>query len=695
MKRLFKILTILLTLFMFIPLLISSKSSVKALTDSTENVPYSTYTLGTDNRLVKTQTAYIPVGNLTFSYSGEELPLTQAQDIYYKANTIYVANSMSKMVFISDMNGNVSRVVKRLYTDSTHTETINLKNPTGIFEKDSYLYIADKDLQSVFKVNADDEIELTITKPESELYGKDTPYVPTKVAVGDNGTIYIVSEGTSTGVIEINYAGEFVGFLGINTVTESFSAFMYSLLYGNENTARTKPASPLNLALGEKSSILTINSTVNTETIKRLNIDGQNTFREDAYYPAVTLSDITMGSNNYIYAVSAAGDVYEYDRNGNLLFNFSVKDTSLTQILGLLSSPTGLIVDDNENIYILDSQYNVVTIYQKTIFVSMVHRAMNLYNEGKYSESKPMFEEILRQNTSFKVAHSALGMALYKEANYEAALEEFEIAKDKSGYSNAFWEIRNIYIQNNSGFIFSLIIGVIVLMVVVRILNKKTKVFVPLKEKMGKVKEKKLGGELTYAFHILKHPKDTYFGIKREGRASYLSATIIFLIFILFYIIHQYLQGYLFKQDFGRQGLTINVLIVAGVIILYVMMNFLISTLNDGEGKFRDIYVSTIYSLIPYIILILPLTFISHFLTYNEQVVYTLYMFVIYLWVGINLVLSISEIHNYGFFETIKCILLTAFAMVIFVLFVMLIYTFLSQLIDFISSIIKEVSFRA
>ena len=71
---------------------------------------------------------------------------------------------------------------------------------------------------------------------------------------------------------------------------------MYSLLYGNENTARTKPASPLNLALGEKSSILTINSTVNTETIKRLNIDGQNTFREDAYYPQVTLSDITMGS---------------------------------------------------------------------------------------------------------------------------------------------------------------------------------------------------------------------------------------------------------------------------------------------------------------------------------------------------------------------------------------------------------------
>ena len=111
---------------------------------------------------------------------------------------------------------------------------------------------------------------------------------------------------------------------------------------------------------------------------------------------------------------------------------------------------------------------------------------------------------------------------------------------------------------------------------------------------MSKIKEKKLPGELTYAFHILKHPKDTYFGIKREGRASYLSATIIFLIFIIFYIIHQYLQGYLFKQDFGKQGLTINVLTVVGVIILYVMMNFLISTLNDGEGKFRDIYVSTI-----------------------------------------------------------------------------------------------------
>ena len=104
MKKIFKILTILLTLFMIIPLLINSNNQVEALTDSTENVPYQTYTLGTDNRLVKTQTAYIPVGNLSFTSLGEELPLTQAQDIYYKSNTIYVANSQSKMVFVSDMN---------------------------------------------------------------------------------------------------------------------------------------------------------------------------------------------------------------------------------------------------------------------------------------------------------------------------------------------------------------------------------------------------------------------------------------------------------------------------------------------------------------------------------------------------------------------------------------------------------------
>ncbi len=693
MKKMTKILlSLFVILSLFLCRALENGIFVKAMNDETYSVPYETYTLGTNSRLVKTQTAFVPVGVITFKYEGEELELSGAQDIFFLDGYFYVANSSAKMVFVSDKNGNVIRIIRRL---NYNGETISLSNPTGVFVDDNYIYIADKGNYAVYKVDSEDNVEMMVEKPTSQLYGTDTPFIPIKVAVQSNGTLYIIGEGTTTGVIEVNYAGEFIGFLGINTVSRSFRTIMYNLFFGNEGVASTQPASPLNVALGEKSSVLTINSTQNTETIKRLNIDGINTFTGDTYYPSVTLSDITMSSNNYIYAVSEDGEVFEYDRNGSLLFAFSTKDEAQTQVLGLTSGASGIAVDENDTIYIVDSKYNNVQVYQKTVFVNLVHQAVSLYNEGKYDESKPVWEEIIRQNTSFAKAHSALGMALYKEGYFSEALEEFRLAKDYNGYSDAYWEIRNVFIQENSVTIFAIIIALIALGIANGFLKKKTNFYAPIRKFREKIRENKLVEECTYSFHIIKHPSDTFYGIKRKKMASVLSAVIVLIIFVIVYIVNLYATGFLFKTNQGRQGALMNIVSAVGIILLFVVCNYFISTLNDGEGKLKDIFISTVYSLMPFIIFILPLTLLSHFLTYNEVIIYQIYLFIIVSWCVILLIMSISQIHNYGFWETVKCILLTAFAMIILVLFVLLIYTFLSQLIDFITSVIKEVSYRA
>jgi len=691
MKKILRVLPLILITILLLFTLV--KTPVQAVSLDSNSVPYTTYTLGTNSRLVKTQTSYVPVGYVDFIYEGEKVNLSGASDVFYFDNELYIANTDAKAIIVSDLKGNV----KRYLTKFTYQgEIIKFIKPTGIFADQNFIYVADKENGAVYKINNEDECVLKVGKPNSAIYGTDTPYAPTKVAVQSSGSMYIVSEGTTTGVIETNYAGEFVGFLGINTVSVSLQTTIYRLFYGKENTAKQTGSTPLNLALGEKSSILTVNSNSNKETIKRLNIDGQNTFGEDTYYPTVNLADITMSENNYIYSVSEEGDIFEYDRNGNLLFTFNVKKRS-GQVLGLLSAPKGIVVDNNENIYVLDGSGNdtgVLSIYQKTVFVTLVHRAMSLYNEGKYTESKPVFEEIIRQNSSFAKAHSALGMALYKEGNFKEALSEFKLAKDYSGYSSSFWEIRNIWIQNNSTFIFLVILGLIVLTASLQILKKHTAVLKKVEGRINVLAKKKTISECVYSFHMLKHPIDSMYGIKRGKKASFLSATIMFILFIIVYVLNIYLSGFLFKNKSSREGALMNIIILTAIILLYIVATFLISSINDGEGKFKDIYISTIYSFTPYTVMILPLTLLTHVLTYNEKIIYTIYMFIVIGWCAVNIIISISEINNYGFWDTVKCIVLTLFTMAIAALFLFLIYTFITQLLSFLSSIIKEVIYR-
>ena len=411
-----KKITILFLLFSIIYILSSQK--VEALPSTEYGIPYQTYTLDAQKRFIPTQTAYIPVG--TF---GKTLSLLNPEDMYFYEGNLYIADSGNKRIVVTDLNGNL---LNEFQLDV-------FKYPTGVFVKDEYLYVADKTAKQVFKIDIlTQDIVQTIVKPTSPIYGQQNDFVPLKIAVDSSDSIYIVGEGSTSGIIQVNYAGEFVGYLGINTVQLSLRRILYNLFVKDSDLAASLPASPTNVALGQKGSILTTNINVG-ETFKRLNISGKNTLLPTTLYPSSNLSDIYMNQENYVYMVAENGDVFEYDSNGNMLFFFNTKDLALTQALGLTSIPKGVITDQMGNIYILDKGYNAVHVYQRTVFVDLVHEAVTLYNDGRYVESKPIWEEIIRQNSSFALAHSALGAALLKEGRFNEALNEYYDARDYQG----------------------------------------------------------------------------------------------------------------------------------------------------------------------------------------------------------------------------------------------------------------------
>jgi tetratricopeptide (TPR) repeat protein len=672
MKKIFLWIVIVMT--MTLTLSIETESS--SLSDY--GIPYQTYTLNSSKRLIPTQTAYIPVGNF-----GRNLGLSSPEDIYFHEDLFYIADTGNKRIVISNNAGDLIDII----------ELPEFEQPTGLFVKDHFLYVADKLAKEVYKIDLPSKtIVQTIEKPTSPIFGQKNDFVPIKVVVDSSDSIYIIGEGSTSGVIQMNYAGEFMGYLGINTVSLSLRRILYNFFVQDPDLAASLPASPTNIAIGQKGSILSTNVNVN-ETFKRLNISGVNTLLPTTVYPTQRLSDIWMSNESYIYLTSENGDVYEYDSNGNLLFYFNTKDNALTQTLGLTSNPKGIVTDNLGNLYILDRGYNSIHVYQRTVFVALVHEAVTLYNDGKYLESKPLWEEIIRQNSSFALAHSALGAALMKEGAYEEALSEFYDANDYLGYSNAFWEIRNVTIQEHLPTFAIVLLGLYLFLKVGLALFRKAPIYPKYVEHKTNILNKQLIKEVTYSLNVFKRPNDMFYGIKRKNEASYKSGFIVFGLFITVYLINIYATGFLFRST-NLNSVLIQLVTVIAVFSLYVLVNYLISTLNDGEGRFKDVFISTSYILAPFIVFTLPMTFLSNYLTYNETFIFDFYHLIILWWTIILIFLSIKWVHNYTFMETIKNILIILFGMFILILIGLLIYAFLGQLIEFILSIFKEVIYR-
>ena len=65
------------------------------------------------------------------------------------------------------------------------------------------------------------------------------------------------------------------------------------------------------------------------------------------------------------------------------------------------------------------------------------------------------------------LAHNGVAKAYYNDEVYDKAMEHFEIAGNRDGYSNAFWEVRNKSIQKWLG----TVLIVLVILIAIRLLS--------------------------------------------------------------------------------------------------------------------------------------------------------------------------------------------------------------------------------
>lgn len=671
MKKLRRIFAMLLCLVM-----------MAGMTASAET-PYKTYTVDGYGYVLETQSAYNPLAAIT--KVGETAFVSPMDMAIGKDGNLYIADAGAHVILICSRDGEqVGSIGEGV-----------LQTPTGVYvTEDGTVYAADKDAKKVFVFDAQGNVTAEYGKPDSPIYGNSMDFKPTKVVANKTGTMYIICEGNMNGIVQLSpvEGGSFLGYFGTNYTSLSPFQMIQRVILTDAQRAQMLsniPSTPTNLHIDDTGLIYTVTQGDKETSLKKLNIAGKNLLDSDPYYADLPAA-VTTGNYNNILVADSDGYIYEYNEDGELLFMFGGRDDG-RQRVGLCNKVEAIAVDEDDRIYLLDSDKKQIHIFEPTEFTNLLHESLYLFSKGQYTQSKEPLSKVLQMNSMFDYANQAMGHAYLQEENYEQALKYFRLAKSFEGYSDAFWEVRNIWIRNYLVAAVLAIAAVIVLIRGGKSLYRKKYANRPTTQ----TGEHILLGQLRYSLYFMRHPMDGCYGVKKEGKNSWWCANILLGTFILISILEKYCSGFLVKTvREGRYDLITDIGKVLVIFIGLTACNYLVVTIHEGEGFFKDLYCAYAYCLTPYIVIKPFAILLSNVLTYNEVFLISFANIIVWTWVVILILLTLKEINNFTVGETAKALAITAFTVLILTLLVCIIYVLFSQVIDFVITVVREVVYR-
>ena len=605
------------------------------------SAPYTTRTVNRYGDVIETQGAYDPIQNIVdYEKEGVRVTFNKPKDLFIDSDDyFYICDTENKKIVILDKD----------WTYVTEFGSDKLISPRGIFVRNEYIYVADfgdDHDNTTGKVAIYSFNKATKTVSFVKQYGRpvgslmevdDFLYRPTKIAVDSNYTMYIVSYGSSNGVLLVNSENRFLNFFAPNSSSGTFMDLVKKYLYGeNENVILTKKIAPApeNVMLDDSGYIYTVTQTVVQnglgDALKKVNIGGLNFYNNEMIVSS-DFVDTWASHHKTIYAVTAGGTISEYDIEGNLLFSFAGKRKNDDQ-LGLFQSASAIAVASNDDLYVVDNSASSIQVFRKTEFTDNVHRALELYISGKYEESKGLWEEVLRYNSMFDLAHKGIGMAYYLERDYTSAMEKFKIANAKEEYSEAFWEARNIWIMNNITTAALIIVGLIVVFVVVAQTNKRYHYLRVVTEPIKRFAERPKVKSILVMFKYIRHPMDAVYYVRYDKKIKLYNALIVLALIVGIYLLSLVFTGFLFTDVILEKTILVKELTkVILPIALFIVSNYLISSLMSGEGSFKSITINTLGSLMPIVVMMPWIILISNVLTLNEGFLYYFPLVVMFL----------------------------------------------------------------
>ena len=688
--------------------------------------PYQTYTYSSDGEPLYSPAAYSPYKTIDSEYIGlyekenGGIPFDEASDIESDDDgNIYLSDTKNNRIIVMNESYKLKYILSNFVNENGSTDALNA--PRGVFVNEDSIYVCDTKNERLVVFNREDgSYRRIIGKPESSLFGEDALYEPVAVAVDQYGQIFVVSSTTYQGVILMTSEGDFTGFIGAQKVTYSLIELIWRRFMSDQQKSRQGDyvstefnnltiddegfvyVTTSSIDPGQQMSSIT-SKTADYSPVKKLNSAGDEIMRRNGFFDpggevlvASSISDMAVTGPSTIVDV-AVGDegswsiidskrnkVFTYDQDGKLLFAFGDSGMQLGNLQSLTS-----ITYQGSHMVLLDTRADSFTVYRRTPYGDLLIDALRYENNRDYKGAIKAWEGVLRHNNNFDAAYIGVGKSLYREAQYEEAMEYFEAAFDAANYSEAYKEVRKEWIEN---YFFVIPIVLIVVLGAWRLFKKRVKRL--NYETSVSTSPRTYWQELAYAFHLMYHPFDGFWDLKHEKRGSVRAASTIIGIVILAFFYQSIGQGYIANPTKSYSTIFAQILAVGIPLVLWVVANWCLTTLFDGEGSMKDIYIATGYALSPLPVLIIVSTLLTNIFSADEMAITTLLVSVAFIWAAILLIFGTAVTHDYSMGKNAITIIGSIVAMALIMFMVILFSSLIGKIVSFISSLVIEISYR-
>ena len=393
---------------------------------------------------------------------------------------------------------------------------------------------------------------------------------------------------------------------------------------------------------------------------------------------------MACGMYDCVYTLTYTGIINEYDSTGNLVFSFGGRSVS-GNMNGTMTYAAALDVDEQGVVYVLDREQGLVQMFYPNELAAATHQAIYYLDQGNYEESEELWQYLLKLNGMSRLAHLGYGKTLFYQQRYMEALEHFKIANEKELYSECFWELRDTFINDTIIYFIIAAVGLYVLWKLIEWIRDRYNLY---------RKPTSLQKHCSFVWSMLRHPIDGFYYAKTEQKASVVSATVLYIALIVVFVADQMFRGFIFNNSTKDTSVLMTVALIAVPVALWIVGNHMVSSISDGEGTFRQVYISTAYAATPYIFLTPVIIALSYVLTQNEAFVITLGSVVIVAWTVILLIVSVVEVHNYTGKETVKTVFLILFFMLMAIVVFAILYLVWMQVCDFVDAVKEELIYR-
>ncbi|MBQ8825493.1 MAG: YIP1 family protein [Oscillospiraceae bacterium] len=195
--------------------------------------------------------------------------------------------------------------------------------------------------------------------------------------------------------------------------------------------------------------------------------------------------------------------------------------------------------------------------------------------------------------------------------------------------------------------------------------------------------------------HVITHPFEGFEDLRWKKKGSMKIAILI--VFLLFFqqVAYSRLYGFQYYSDYDKIFNIVPYIFRSFILFgTWVVANWAMCTLFDGEGSMKNIFIYSAYALIPYIAGYLIGTLLSHFLIKDEYIFIQAFEIIGTCWSFVLAISAMKAVHQFSFGKTIALILLTIVAMVAILFLLVLLLTLFQQVLIFILTIYTELSYR-